>query len=115
MPVVGMLNGQSADSYPHLVEALRLGLKEADFVEGQNVLVEYRWAEGRDERLPAMAVDLVNREVAALVTGGSVWATIRPRLQRRPFPLYSRPVPTPSDLLSFPRATGPLASSALSA
>ena len=59
MPVVGMLNGQSADSYSHLVEALRLGLKEAGFVEGQNVLIEYRWAEGRDEQLPAMAVDLI--------------------------------------------------------
>jgi putative tryptophan/tyrosine transport system substrate-binding protein len=87
MPVVGMLNGQSADSYSHLVEALRLGLKEAGFVEGQNVLVEYRWAEGRDERLPAMAVDLVNREVAALVTGGSVWATISAKAATTTIPI----------------------------
>jgi putative tryptophan/tyrosine transport system substrate-binding protein len=76
MPVIGILNGQSADSYSHLVAALRVGLKEAGFVEGQNVLIEYRWAEGRDERLPAMAVDLINRQVAALITGGSIWATI---------------------------------------
>lgn len=39
-------------------------------------MLEYRWADGRDERLPAMAVELVNRQVAALVTGGSIWATI---------------------------------------
>jgi ABC-type uncharacterized transport system substrate-binding protein len=76
MPVIGILNGQSADSYSHLAAALRLGLKEGGFVEGQNILLEYRWADGRDERLPAMAVELVNRQVAALVTGGSIWATI---------------------------------------
>jgi len=87
MPVIGMLNGQSADSYSHLAEALRLGLKEAGFVEGQNVLVEYRWAEGRDERLPAMAVDLVNRQVAALVTGGSVWATISAKAATTTIPI----------------------------
>jgi putative ABC transport system substrate-binding protein len=76
MPVIGILNGQSADSYSHLATALRLGLKKEGFVEGQNILLEYRWADGRDERLPAMAVELVNRQVAALVTGGSIWATI---------------------------------------
>ena len=86
-PVVGMLNGQSADSYSHLVEALRLGLKDAGFVEGQNVLIEYRWAEGRDEWLPAMAVDLVNRQVAALVTGGSIWATISAKAATTTIPI----------------------------
>jgi putative tryptophan/tyrosine transport system substrate-binding protein len=53
MPVVGILNGQSADSYSHLTAALRLALKEAGSVEWENVLIEYRWAEGRDEGLPA--------------------------------------------------------------
>ena len=52
LPVIGILNGQSADSYSRPTAALLLGLKEAGFVEGQNVLIEYRWAEGRDERLP---------------------------------------------------------------
>jgi len=47
MPVVGILNGQSADSYSHLTATLYLGLKETGFVEGQNVLIEYRWAERR--------------------------------------------------------------------
>jgi putative ABC transport system substrate-binding protein len=87
MPVIGMLNGQSADSYSHLAAAVRLGLKEAGFVEGQNVLFEYRWAEGRDERLPAMAVELVNRRVAALVTGGSIWATISAKAATTTIPI----------------------------
>ena len=87
VPVVGMLNGQSADSYSHLAAALRLGLKDAGFVEGQNVLIEYRWAEGRDERLPAMAVELVNRQVAALVTGGSIWATISAKAATTTIPI----------------------------
>jgi putative tryptophan/tyrosine transport system substrate-binding protein len=68
VPVVGMLNGQSAEGYSHLAEAVRLGLKDEGFVDGQNVTIEYRWAAGRDERLPAMAVELVNRPVAALIT-----------------------------------------------
>jgi ABC-type uncharacterized transport system substrate-binding protein len=87
MPVIGILNGQSADSYSHLTAALHLGLKETGFVEGQNVLIEYRWAEGRDERLPAMAVELVNRQVAVLVTGGSIWATISAKAATTSIPI----------------------------
>ena len=87
MPVVGMLNGQSADSYSHLTAAFLLGLKDVGFVEGQNVLIEYRWAEGHDERLPAMAVELVNRQVAALVTGGSIWSTISAKAATSTIPI----------------------------
>src|SRR6266404_8834890 len=87
MPVVGILNGQSADSYSHLTAALHLGLKETGFVEGQNVLIEYRWAEGRDERLPAMAVELVNRQVAVLLPGGSIWATISAKAATTSIPI----------------------------
>src|SRR5215475_11557678 len=76
LPIVGVLNGQSADNYSYLMAALRLGLQDTGFVEGQNVAFEYRWAEGHEERLPAMAVELVNRPVAVLVTGGTSWATI---------------------------------------
>src|SRR6266403_1996902 len=87
MPVVGILNGQSADSYSHLTAALHLGLKETGFVEGQNVLIEYRWAEGRDERLPARAVELVNRQVAVLLTGGGIWATISAKAATTSIPI----------------------------
>ena len=87
MPVVGMLNGQSADSYSQLVAAFRGGLKDEGFVEGQSVSIEYRWAEGHDERLPAMAVELVNRQVAALVAGGSIWSTISAKAATAAIPI----------------------------
>jgi len=86
-PIVGVLNGQSADNYSYLMAALRLGLQDTDFVEGQNVAIEYRWAEGHEERLPAMAVELVNRPVAALVCGGTTWATISAKAATASIPI----------------------------
>src|SRR6185437_7483693 len=87
IPVVGMLNGQSADNYSYLAEAMRRGLKDEGFIEGQNVIIEYRWAAGHDEQLPAMAVELVNRGVAVLVTGGSTWATISAKAATATIPI----------------------------
>ena len=66
MPVVGFLRVTSPADSTHLVAAFRQGLKEAGFVEGQNVVIEYRWAEGQYDRLPALAVDLVQRKVAVI-------------------------------------------------
>jgi len=64
MPVIGFLNGASADGYAISARAFRQGLKDTGYVEGENVAIEYRWAEGQYDRLPAMATDLVRRKAA---------------------------------------------------
>ena len=66
MPVIGFLNGGSPGPYQHLVAGFQQGLKETGYVEGQNVAIEYRWAEGHIDRLPGMAADLVRRKVSVI-------------------------------------------------
>jgi putative ABC transport system substrate-binding protein len=66
-PVIGFLNSASPGGYAPFVAAFRQGLKETGYVEGQNVAVEYRWAEGQYDRVPAMAAELVRRQVTVIV------------------------------------------------
>jgi putative ABC transport system substrate-binding protein len=71
MPVVGFLSGRSLASDANLVAAFRQGLKETGYIEGQNVAIEFRWAEGQFDRLTALAADLVGRQVSVIFAGGS--------------------------------------------
>ena len=66
IPVVGFINAASAQNYTRQLTAFLKGLGEAGYVDGQNMKIEYRWAEGQNDRLPAMAADLVNRRVAVI-------------------------------------------------
>src|SRR5262245_56265691 len=71
MPVIGFLSAQSPDVTGHRLRAFRRGLQEVGFAEGENVAIEYRWAETQMDRLPALAADLVRRRVAVISTTGN--------------------------------------------
>ena len=70
MPVIGYFSARSSDSDVPMLAAFRQGLSEIGYVEGKNVAIEFRWGEGQYDRMPALAEDLVRREVAVIVTSG---------------------------------------------
>jgi len=71
MPVIGYLDGGSLGTSAHVIAAIRKGLSETGYVEGSNVAIEYRWAEGNYDRLPAMAAEVARRQVAVIVAMGT--------------------------------------------
>jgi hypothetical protein len=70
MPLIGYLHSASPEAYASMISAFHGGLKETGYVQGRNVAIEFRWAEGHVERLPALADDLVRRRISVLATGG---------------------------------------------
>jgi putative tryptophan/tyrosine transport system substrate-binding protein len=87
MPVVGFLGAPSAAPYTRYVEAMHEGLKEVGYVQEQNVKFEYRWAESHYDRLPAMATELVGRQVAVIVAIGGAPATLAAKAATSTIPI----------------------------
>ena len=79
MPVIGVLSAEWPDLFTDRLRAFHDGLRETGYVEGRNVAIEYRWAEGRNDQLPALAAELVHRQVSVIVTAGSTPATLAAR------------------------------------
>jgi putative ABC transport system substrate-binding protein len=74
--MVGFLNGATAAKWVSFTDAFRAGLKEAGYIEGQNLSIEYRWADGQHDRLPALAAELIGRHVDIITTSGGVAAAL---------------------------------------
>lgn len=85
--VIGVLNGQSADGYAANIASLRKSLGEGGYVEGQNLAIEYRWADGHEDRLPGLAADLARRQVAVIMCSGSPTATLAAKTATSTIPI----------------------------
>ena len=87
MPVIGLINPQSPDTYVDVLRAIRQGLKDIGFVEGENVAIVYRFAENQIDRLSALAADLVRRQVAVIVTSGGAASALAAKATTTTIPI----------------------------
>jgi putative ABC transport system substrate-binding protein len=87
MPVIGFLNSASLATYSHLLGAFRQGLKDNGLIEGENVAIEYRWAENEFDRLPALARELVRRQVAVIAATGGIHSALAAKASTSTIPI----------------------------
>jgi putative tryptophan/tyrosine transport system substrate-binding protein len=97
LPLIGFLGSESSELWTARLAAFRQGLNEAGYVEGRNVEIEYRWAEGRNERLPALAAELVRQRIAVLVVLGGTVSALAAKAATTTVPIVFRVAVDPVD------------------
>jgi hypothetical protein len=107
IPVIGFLSGRSPSESAYALAAFHQGLKQGGYVEGQNVAIEYRWAEGQYDRLPALVGDLLRHQVSVIAATGGIGSALAANGRRRQFRSCSPAVTTQSSWGLSPVSTGP--------
>src|SRR5260221_3279156 len=108
IPFIGLLTSGSTNERAHLIEAFRAGLKEGGYVDGKNIAIEYRWAEGKPELLPKLAAELVERKVDVIVASGGLAPAMAAKSATKTIPIIFTGAEDPVKLglvasLSHPR------------